>query len=332
MSETWKKKVNMARFSKTRGYTATAAILLMTALSACAHHGTQGPTQVASGEDGNPVQLPVGDGSFVFTNWNGPPITIYTHLPQQVTAATPVLFVMHGNGRDPDRYRAEWRDLADANEFILVTPGFDDENFPKSVSYNYGGFRDLDGNLRPRDEWTFAAIEPLFREIRRRTGSEVEKFAIYGHSAGGQFTHRYVQLMQEPLVGIAISANAGSYTMPVFDVDYPFGLRGAPIDEEGLKGALAMPLVVLLGTADSDPDHRSLPDQPDAIKQGPHRFARGQKFFTTGKAQAARLNTPFNWNMRFVSGVGHSNGKMAPTAAKILSEYFGHREAPAAGE
>src|SRR3546814_16938917 len=96
------------------------------------------------------------------------------------------------------------------------------KNFPKSRSYNYGGFRDADGDLRPRDEWTFAAIDPLFREVRQRTGTQVETFGIYGHSAGGQFTHRYVQLMQDPLIDIAISANAGSYTMPVVDVDYPF--------------------------------------------------------------------------------------------------------------
>src|SRR3546814_12883726 len=93
---------------------------------------------------------------------------------------------MHGAGRDPDRYRNEWRALADTNAFILITPGFDKKNFPKSRSYNYGGFRDADGDLRPRDEWTFAAIDPLFREVRQRTGTQVETFGIYGHSAGGQ--------------------------------------------------------------------------------------------------------------------------------------------------
>src|SRR3546814_10205828 len=79
---------------------------------------------------------------------------------------------MHGAGRDPDRYRNEWRALADTNAFILITPGFDKKNFPKSRSYNYGGFRDADGDLRPRDEWTFAAIDPLFRDVRQRRSEE----------------------------------------------------------------------------------------------------------------------------------------------------------------
>lgn len=194
----------MTRFSTNHGFAAATALILLTTVSACAHTGTESVTQAVSSERVPSAPLPAGDGSFVFADWKGPPITVYTHLPQQVTEATPIVFVMHGASRDPDRYRDEWRDLADANAFILITPGFDDENFPKSRSYNYGGFRDADGNLRPRDEWTFAAIDPLFREVRRRTGSEVEKFAIYGHSAGGQFTHRYVQLMQDPLIDIAI--------------------------------------------------------------------------------------------------------------------------------
>src|SRR3546814_6477701 len=95
--------------------------------------------------------------------------------------------------------------------------------------------------------------------------------------------------------------------MPVVDVDYPFGLRGAPVDEAGLKRALAMPLVVLLGTADNDPHHHSLPDQPEAMAQGPYRLARGKKFFATAQAQAQRLQTPFNWTLSFAPDVAHSD-------------------------
>src|SRR3546814_7519134 len=118
--------------------------------------------------------------------------------------------------------------------------------------------------------------------------------------------------MQDPLIDIAISANAGSYTMPVVDVDYPFGLRGAPVDEAGLKRALAMPLVVLLGTADNDPHHHSLPDQPEAMAQGPYRLARGKKFFATAQDQAQRLQTPFNWTQNFSQDGAPSATKKTP--------------------
>lgn len=34
-----------------------------------------------------------------------------------------------------------------------------------------------------------------------------------------------------------------------------------------------------------------------AMRQGSHRFARGQYFFRTAEAEAARLATPFSWRL-----------------------------------
>src|SRR3546814_7512423 len=79
-----------------------------------------------------------------------------------------------------------------------------------------------------------------------------------------------------------------------------------------------MPRVLLLGTADNDPHHHSLPDQPEAMAQGPYRLARGKKFFATAQAQAQRLQTPFNWTLSFAPDVAHSDKNMAPFAAKIF--------------
>ena len=55
------------------------------------------------------------------------------------------------------------------------------------------------------------------------------------------------------------------------------------VDEAGLKAMLQRPLVVLLGTADTDPNHPELRRTPEAMVQGPHRFARGNFFYTAGQ-------------------------------------------------
>ena len=130
--------------------------------------------------------------------------------------------------------------------------------------------------------------------------------------------HRYVLLMPQSRAHIVISANAGSYAMPKLDVDYPFGLRDAPADAAQLRRALAAPLVVLLGTTDTDPDHAALPRQPEAMAQGEHRLARGMNFFAAARDAAIRMKAPFKWELKYADGIGHSNRRMAIFAAPLL--------------
>jgi poly(3-hydroxybutyrate) depolymerase len=271
----------------------------------------------------NADRLPAGDASFTFSAWKGPALPVFTHLPAKVDATTPIVFVMHGLKRDAERYRREWAHLADANGFILVTPQYGDADFPGSRAYNHGGFATKDGRLRPRDEWTFASIEPIFDEVRRRTGSAVARYAIYGHSAGAQFVHRFVLLMPHPRVSVAVSANAGSYAFPTFDVAYPFGLKGAPVDRGQLKRAFATPMVVLLGTRDIDPHDKSLPTGAEAEAQGPYRYARGRAFFAAAQAAAGQMGTAFHWQVKDAPGVAHSDAGMAEFAAKFLGHGVG---------
>lgn len=264
-------------------------------------------------------RLLAGDGRFQFDGWAGPAIQVWTHVPAAVEASTPVVIVMHGRGRDADRYLAEWRDLAEQHRFILAVPEFDAERFPRANAYNHGHFRTQDGASRPRETWTFSAIEPLFDAVKQRTGSQVEGYGLYGHSAGAQFVHRFALLMPEARYRVAVSANAGSYAFPDLEIDYPFGLHGAPVDEADLKAALQRPLTILLGTADTDPNHASLPRGARADRQGEHRLARGEAFFEAGRAAAARLGVPFGWRIAHAPGVAHQNGGMAQTAAPILA-------------
>ena len=170
--------------------------------------------------------------------------------------------------------------------------------------------------LRPRALWSFAAIEPLFDETRRRFGTAAERYTIYGHSAGAQFVHRFVMFMPEARIEQAIAANAGWYTMPDPALAFPYGVEGAPVAPDTLKAVLAKPLTVLLGTADTDTADPDLRTTPEANRQGPHRFARGQSFFAEGRELAARLDAPFGWRMEHVPGVGHKNGLMAQAAAE----------------
>jgi len=125
--------------------------------------------------------------------------------------------------------------------------------------------------------------------------------------------------MPEARIDKAIVANAGWYTMPDPAIAFPYGLAGAPVDDQALDAALGQRLTVLLGTADTDRNDPDLRKTPEADAQGPHRFARGQHFFAQGKQAAAARGTPFGWRLITVPDVGHSNGKMAKAAAPLIA-------------
>jgi len=261
---------------------------------------------------------------FEFTGWAGPKIPVWYLRPASAKADAPLVFVLHGVGRDADRYIGEWVDIAKAHGVIVVVPEFTAASFPKALAYNHGGLFDEAGNPRPRETWAFSSIEPIFDALKAREKLSAEGYHIYGHSAGAQFVHRFVLTGGGPRMRQAISANAGSYAMPTATINWPFGMGGLPSGLWQPAAAFSAPLVLLLGTADNDPAHRSLPDQPEAKAQGPHRLARGLAFRETASKEAG---PKLAWGCALAPGVGHDNGRMAPFAMALITG----KETPVAG-
>lgn len=246
----------------------------------------------------------------------------YAYLSRPVGMAPdrPVVFVMHGRKRNAAEYRDQWHDLAMAHEFLLVVPEFRKRDFPDAAAYNLGNVFDAAGNRRPEREWSFSAIEPIFEDVRVRFGLSATGYAMYGHSAGAQFVHRFLLFVPDARVKRAVAANAGWYTMPDSGIAFPYGLQGSGVSQVTLGEVLQRPLTVLLGERDTDPEHESLSRTPGAAVQGPHRFARGQAFFGAGRAAARALDVPFAWQLETVPGADHDNRLMAPAAIPYLLE------------
>lgn len=307
-----RKELAVKRFS-VRSFWALAALafaLVFTSFTPSPLHAeTREGTAIRSGKD-----------TFVFAGWQGPPIRVWTYIPANVERAkAPIAFVMHGARRDPQRYREQWIDLADRGGFIIIAPEFSRDDFPRAQGYNLGNAIDRKTGER-RDEalWSFSAIEPIFDEVVERLGGNQLRYTIYGHSAGSQFVHRFLFFKPDARVKRYLAANAGWYTFADPQTDFPFGLGGLPIDEEALRAALAKDVVVLLGDQDSDPQHSSLNRSEGAMRQGPHRFARGRAFFEQAQTMAAQNGWEFGWSLRVIEGVAHSNGGMARGAYDLI--------------
>lgn len=257
-------------------------------------------------------------GVYTFDAWAGPSLQVFLSRPEGLGADRPVVFVMHGVKRNADDYRDQWHELALAHDFLLVVPEFSQADFPGARGYNLGYREDEQGEPRPRELWSYAAIEPIFDDVRRRFGMNTPRYALYGHSAGSQFVHRFIYYVPEARVSQIVPANAGWYLMPEPAVAYPYGLQGADVTAEMLSAALGKPVTILLGALDNDPAHRHLRRAPEALAQGPHRLARGQRFFELNRAEAERTGVTFRWRLVTVPGVGHDNRRMAPAAIPHL--------------
>lgn len=245
---------------------------------------------------------------------------VFLTRPLGLAPDRPIVFVLHGVRRNAAEYRDQWHDLAEENDFLLVVPEFSDRDYPGPEAYNLGNLFDGAGRLRSPGEWSFSRIEPIFDEVRRRYGMTGEGYVIYGHSAGAQFVHRFVYFVPDARIGTAVAANAGWYTMPSFGTPFPYGLDGSPLGFVQLFGALERPLTILLGEQDIDPDDPSLRRTPEALAQGPHRFARGQAFFAAAREAAEASGAQFGWRLETVQGADHDNRLMAPAAVRYLLE------------
>ena len=267
--------------------------------------------------------LPPGSSEFTFVDPRDGPrreVTVYVHRPARWTPDSPIVLVMHGQARDGLRYRDGWVAQSDARGFLVAVPQFSKAFYPTSHDYNYGDMMTREGAPRPRAEWLLPLVEQIFDDVRVRAGSCRSTFLLFGHSAGGQLVHRLVTFCWSSRIEKAVAANSGSYTMPVFEEAFPFGLGGTALTEDERRAVFTRPLIVLLGDADSDPDHHQLPREPGAMRQGPHRFARGLHYMSVACREAAALGVPHAWKLRIAPGVAHSNPGVAPYAAQALFE------------
>jgi len=255
------------------------------------------------------------------------PVKLYYNIPTGFSKSSmPVLFAMHGNGRTARSHLSYVKASSDSKGFIAVAPHFTEELF-SSRYYHLGGVSSSSTAYEPieKERWTYNIIEAAFDFVKAQTGNTSDKYDIWGHSAGGQFVHRFLLNMPEARVNRAVESNAGSYTIPdpngitdgTATYGFPYSILDMSVPNSQLQQYFSSNMIVHLGTADTattteeDPD---LPSAPGAKAQGACRYDRGQFFYARAKRVADSLGYTFNWRLEKVTGVGHSASKMAQNA------------------
>lgn len=264
-----------------------------------------------------------GAGKFIFKDGKGDPdrwVSVWYYLPENLPENHQIIFVMHGGARNGAGYRYPWIDYAIEHQFLLIAPEFSREYFPDNYHYNYGNVATR--QKEPIDEklWTFSTIEHLFDLLKTELKFSRNTYSIYGHSAGGQFVHRMVQLKPDARIDRAVAANSGWYTLPVFEKKFPEGLGKSHIMTNHQTQFFKTRLYVLLGDLDTDPKGAGLPTSSMARAQGKHRFERGHTFYNTAEKEAGRRGIHLAWQLRIAKGVGHSHLEIASHVVPLIVE------------
>lgn len=275
-------------------------------------------------------------GSIRFKGRDGNTITAFTYRGTGFNGNGPILFVMHGSGRTAESYLNAFKPIAERHSALAIAPMFDKTYYPTSETYTLGvgasGKGTPSGSVYQAEEWRapedylYSEIEHLFEALKRELKSSQCNYRIFGHSAGGQFTHRLLTFRPDARVFRAVAANSGWYTLPInggtANRNYymPYGLQGSPVSGNDLKQAFSRELVVLLGSEDTataaeDPNVRG---STKANAQGPNRLERGQFYFDFAKSQANALGATFSWLTDTVLGAGHDKDEVAASAGWYL--------------
>jgi len=267
-------------------------------------------SEVAINDPILPGEFVTGKGFFEFSEMESLSIKTYYYIPANTTSNTPIVFVFHGAGRNARDYRDAMISKANQYHFIVVAPAFSITDFPGGDGYNLGnvfvdGDNPLSSTLNPEEAWAFSVIEPLFDFMTQLQNNTTSTYHIFGHSAGGQFAHRFMMFKPQARVSKIVASASGWYTVPNATISFPYGFKNSPLETIDLPQLFQKDITILIGTQDNDPNAGGLRHNVNADAQGLHRLARAHHFFDTAAALAQDNSTPFNWQFFSHEGVGH---------------------------
>ncbi|MDJ1159130.1 alpha/beta hydrolase [Chelatococcus sp. SYSU_G07232] len=159
--------------------------------------------------------------------------------------APELVVAMHGTGRTFTAYRDAMAEFGRWNNCIVLAP-----LFPVGVlgDGNRNGYKYMqEGDIR-YDRVLLAMVE----EVGERYGCAFERFALFGYSGGGHFTHRFLILHPERLWAASVGA-PGSVTLLDPERDWWVGVRniGALFGRDlDLAAMRQVPVQMVVGAAD----------------------------------------------------------------------------------
>lgn len=258
------------------------------------------------------------------TNWSGGVLQLHLNRPADLKEDLPVVIVIPGARRNADEYSQYWLPSISHQPFITVTIECTLQQCPSEHHYNLGGYQLQDGSSPATDQQFYSTPELAFELVKQKFQLKTQGFYLFGHSAGGTFTHLYTLVRPDaPVLGV-IAANPAFFMLPDPNIAYPFGLKNSGFTSSEITSWLARPTVVMLGDRDLNPRTKLLSNSPLAQQQGLAVFSRGLQFFARSTDWSLAAGQQSAWQLVVVAGVGHDARQMTPYA---FQQWFGKVEA-----
>jgi len=260
------------------------------------------------GDNGNKTL----ENPYTFTAKDGNTISVFYRLPAVINNNTRILIAMHGNERTTNAQLSTWTPLVESDNIILIAPEFTAGQF-NSHKYQGIGIRD---NISTPENWTSKTIDDIFLDFNRQLNLTIDKYILFGHSAGAQFTHRALMFSESNYLDFAIAANAGTYTFPDLYTNYMNGMRNVfPFHKNLIHRNYGRGLYILIGELDTVIDEEAGEDAPPG-----GRLGLAYNFFNASKEYCELNDLFFNWELRVMPGVGHSTRQTRPFVTEILRD------------
>jgi poly(3-hydroxybutyrate) depolymerase len=258
----------------------------------------------------------------VFASERDPRFSYCLYVPMSAVqggAAPELVVAMHGTGRAFMSYRDAFSEFGRWNNCIILCP-----LFPVGVlgDGNRDGFKYMQEADIRYDEVLLSIVE----EVGQRYGLNVDRFALFGFSGGGHFTHRFLLLHPERLWAASIGA-PGSVTLLDPTRDWWVGVRdvkerfGIGIDVEAIRD---VPVQMIVGAADLETweiTHREggrhwMPGANDAGRTRPERLDSLRRSF-----EAAGIKVRFD----LVPNVPHDGNRVVEHVQNFFADILKDR-------
>ena len=259
--------------------------------------------------------------------------TFYAYVPTARPAKPEILVVVQGTPPKDETpewnahyYAANWVDFAEDHGYLLIAPAFNQEDFSsRRGDFAMSGYRGLFGREIGADEWVLR----LVNAHQQAFGTGYDPFYLYGHSAGGQFTGRFLVTHLESVNKAVITA-AATYPQPTTEVAWPFGMGELHTDiewdsdtinrvdvvpdKEKWLPATQVPLTVIVGLDDK----AELPPALIPGQKGKNRYLIARNWVQDMAAFAEANGLESRFEFEIIPGQGHSMSGLLPYSQQAL--------------